>query len=57
VHASHQAISEKFTGALENDLDDQLKSKVSRVRIVSLVLWKKRKAYSLGMPKNNWLMG
>jgi len=23
---------------------------------VSQLLWKKRKAYSLGIPKNNWLM-
>jgi len=28
-----------------------------RPAAVSRVLWKKRKAYSLGIPKNNWLMG
>jgi hypothetical protein len=25
-------------------------------RAVSQLLWKKRKAYSLGIPKTNWLM-
>jgi hypothetical protein len=26
------------------------------ILIMSLMLWKRRKAYFLGMPKNNWLM-
>jgi len=30
--SGHQIISGTFTGDSENDLDDQLKSKVSRVR-------------------------
>jgi len=29
---------------------------ISKRGAVSQLLWKKRKAYSLGIPKTNWLM-
>jgi len=35
----------------------EYESVIPATKAVSRVLWKKRKAYSLGIPKNNWLMG